>query len=118
MSATSPATAASAVAIPAAVSTASTSCSMPSPVRVVPTSPSSIASLAVPASTSTSAPAVVHPPQEVPETAAASVVDEVCIYSLVARLLNFHERRHPSASTATLTSGCLIARKASLPNQT
>ena len=47
--------------------------------RVVSTSPSSNASLAVPARTSTSTPAVVPLPQEVPEAAAAaSVVDEVC----------------------------------------
>ena len=52
---------------------------MSSPTRVVSTSPSSNASLAVPASTSTSAPAVVPPPREGPEAAAAaSVVDEVC----------------------------------------
>ena len=78
MSATSPATAASAVSIPPAISTPSTSCAMPSPTRVISTSPSSIASLAVQASTSTSAPDIVPPHLEVKEAAASSVVDEVC----------------------------------------
>ena len=82
MSTTSPSTveaALAAVSIPATISTFSTSSSMSSPTRVVSTSSSTNASFAVPASTTTAVPAVVPPPEEVPEAAeAAPVVDEVC----------------------------------------